>query len=187
MVCFTHHDREAVAQCTECGAYVCTDCAQKTASLKDSFGTLCPNCGRNKLEALRDFYRGQRNKKLGRIIGMAICYIAGLILMLVVARKLDMPILSAVGLILCGLYGAIAAWKFASDSIREGEIKSGATYVITDTGMHKETHTWLKIIFFILGVAFGLLLTPINIIRYLVKMSKDGKAARTFELELETF
>lgn len=54
MVCVNHRDREAVAQCSGCGAYICAECAQKSEPLKSVCGTLCPSCYRDKITQTRD-------------------------------------------------------------------------------------------------------------------------------------
>lgn len=39
MKCFYHNDRDAVAQCSECGKFLCSECAEGWKP------TLCPSCG----------------------------------------------------------------------------------------------------------------------------------------------
>ncbi len=41
MKCFYHNDRDAVAQCSECGKFLCSDCAEKWEP------PLCPSCGKS--------------------------------------------------------------------------------------------------------------------------------------------
>lgn len=63
MNCSNHTEKSAVAQCAECGAGVCADCATKTRLLKEDFGVLCTDCYREKLEMMSDFYRQDKGKK----------------------------------------------------------------------------------------------------------------------------
>lgn len=41
MKCFYHNDQDAVAQCSECGKFLCSDCAEKWEP------PLCPSCGKS--------------------------------------------------------------------------------------------------------------------------------------------
>lgn len=41
MKCFCHHDRDAVAQCSECGKFLCSECAEVWEP------PLCPSCGKS--------------------------------------------------------------------------------------------------------------------------------------------
>ena len=187
MICANHPDREAVAKCVECGAFLCRECVEKTKELKETCGTLCPDCYKKELEKGRDFYKTRAAKSLGYALVMTVFYLIGVILIAVVNNSsLESGyILLFIGFLLCGLFGAIAGWKLADRSLRESEAKHGATYVITDTGVQKESNTWLKIIFFIFGLVFGIFMTPINIIRYFIRTAKDKKTAKQFDLEIQ--
>ncbi|MDE7301772.1 MAG: hypothetical protein K2N60_00480 [Oscillospiraceae bacterium] len=41
MKCFCHHDRDAVAQCSKCGKFLCSECAEVWEP------PLCPSCGKS--------------------------------------------------------------------------------------------------------------------------------------------
>lgn len=43
MKCFYHNDRDAVAQCSECGKFLCSECAEAWEPPH------CPSCGKAKL------------------------------------------------------------------------------------------------------------------------------------------
>lgn len=179
MVCTTHPDRPAIAQCKRCGAYVCKECAERTSAAKEAYGTLCLNCYREVTQETIDYYNKRAKKKITSATISLICYIIGIIL---VALNSTMgPITILLGLLFMGGYCAIAGWKLASKSINEGS----ADYVITDTGIYRDHHTWLKVILFIIGLVFGIFITPINIIRWYIGGAREKKKAKMFITELD--
>ena len=180
MVCVNHRDREAVAQCSECGAYICAECAQKSEPLKSVCGTLCPSCYRDKITQTRDYYSGQRKKKLASAIVSLICYVLGWIF----AAAIPGMVFTVIGIVLIGIYPAIAWFRFAGKSLDDYGAKHGATYVVTDSGVHRDRAVWLRVVFFFAGLIFGIFITPINIIRWFISAAKNKKTAKMYEAEL---
>lgn len=180
MVCVNHRDREAVAQCSGCGAYICAECAQKSEPLKSVCGTLCPSCYRDKITQTRDYYSGQRKKELASAIVSLICYVLGWIF----AAAIPGMVFTVIGIVLMGIYPAIAWFRFAGKSIDDYDAKHGATYVVTDSGVHRDRAVWLRVVFFFAGLIFGIFITPINIIRWFISAAKNKKTAKMYEAEL---
>lgn len=175
MNCVNHADRQAVAQCKQCGAYVCEECRQRTQGIAKDYGVLCPDCFRRKFEEIRDYYAGIKSKKIRSATVSLICYIIGIVIMLISLPGIWGTIKVLIGLLLMGGYCAVASWRFASNSIDEYDMKHGATYVITDTGISRDKSTWLKVVFFILGLVFGIFITPVNIIRWYIQAAVNKK------------
>lgn len=89
--------------------------------------------------------------------------------------------MSLIGFIMVGLYLAVARYRAIGKSLDEHDAKHGATYVITDTGVHRDRSIWFRLVFFLLGFVFGIFVTPINIIRWLVGAAMDKKRARAWQ------
>lgn len=149
--------------------------------MRDQCGILCPDCYRKEVEAIRDFYAADRKKKLTSAIVCTILYIVGFVFLALASINM---IFILVGILLIGGYCAISAWRFASNSIDDYDAKHGATYVITDTGISRDRSTWLKIVFFIFGLAFGIFVTPVCVIRWLIQANKSKKHMESCEGEL---
>lgn len=181
MVCAYHSDKDAVAKCEICGAYICKDCMDKTQYLKNDFGVLCPDCYNSKIEEAREAYSEVSHKKTLAATISLICYIAGWFILGFSGGNF---VVTLIGILAIGGYCAVAGWRFAANSIDEYDAKHGATYVISDTGIHRDRGTFVKIIFFILGIAFGVFITPINIIRWYVAAAKAKKQVKYCDLLL---
>ena len=188
MACAKHPDRDGVGKCTECGAYVCAECAEKTAPLKSVLGVLCTNCYEEELTFTKNFYAKERKKKLRSAIISLVCYLIGWCLTINLFGIIPAQsggglgtIMPLIGLFLMGAYCAISGWKLASKQQDEYEKKHGATYVITDTGVYKEKNTLAKIFMFILGMVFGMILTPIFIIKWFIGAKNDSKEEKRFD------
>lgn len=179
MVCKNHGGRQAVAQCVKCGAYICDECADKTVVLREEIGVLCPDCYNKVVESTYSFYAAERKKKMTSAIVCIVCYILGIICLAL--TYVVNPVMILIGLLLIGLYPAISWCRFASRSIDEYDAKHGATYVVTSTGIERDKSTWLKVVFFLLGIVFGIFVTPVNVIRWLVGASKDKKQMKVCE------
>lgn len=179
MVCKRHGDKEAVAQCAKCGAFICEDCAEETALLRDEMGTLCPDCFNKAIDEICGIYSAQRKKKMTSAIVSAVFYILGIICMSLAGAVGSF--MSLIGFIMVGLYPAVAWYRAIGKSLDEHDAKHGATYVITDTGVHRDRSIWFRLVFFLLGFVFGIFVTPINIIRWLVGAAMDKKRARAWQ------
>lgn len=173
MVCKKHGDRQAVAQCVKCGAYICDECASKTAELRHEQGILCPDCYNDIVGETYNFFAQERKKKMTSAIVCIVFYILGIIC-LTLSGAIGMFML-LVGLLLIGFYPAISWFRFAGRSMDEYDAKHGATYVISDSGISRDRGTAVRIMFFIFGLVFGIFVTPINVIRWFVGASKDKK------------
>lgn len=52
MKCFYHNDRDATAQCSECGKLLCSECAEEWTP------ALCPDCGKAASKKIKSRARG---------------------------------------------------------------------------------------------------------------------------------
>lgn len=93
-------------------------------------------------------------------------------------------VFTVIGIVLMGIYPAIAWFRFAGKSIDDYDAKHGATYVVTDSGVHRDRAVWLRVVFFFAGLIFGIFITPINIIRWFISAAKNKKTAKKYEAEL---
>lgn len=186
MKCSKHTDRDAVAQCANCGAGVCSECAKATEDLRESCGTLCVNCYSAELQETAAFYRSRKNKKIKRVIISTILYIIGVVLLIMgsvasasSANDGSNVLYILVGILLCGIFYGITMFKKAKEEHEEHERKHGASYTITDTGVYRDTGLGTKIIYFCIGTLFGVVITPIKVIvdiLDIVNYTKDAKA-----------
>lgn len=174
MNCSKHNGKPAVAQCAECGAGVCADCASKTNFLKEDYGVLCVDCCKSKMNTIADFYKQDKGKRTKRIVISVITYFFGLIAFLAFFLRGEVAMLF-VGIVLCGFYTGLTWRDVAQKSHDEDELKNGITYVVTDDGIKREDGFLMKLIFFIIGTVIGVILTPIRIILDAVGISKDKK------------
>lgn len=186
MKCVKHPDRDAVAQCKNCGAGVCSDCVKATEDLKESCGTLCVNCYSTELQDTAAFYRTRRNKRIKRIIISTILYIIGLVLLIIgggIAREggpgsANGVVQFVIGILLCGVFTGITWMKKAKEEHEEHERKYGASYTVTDSGVYRDTGFGMKLLYFGAGTVFGVVLTPVKVIKDIVGSVKDNKTAK---------
>ena len=180
MNCGKHGNREAVGQCQKCGAGVCRECAEATSLLKDDCGTLCVDCYCNELEETKAYWVKARKKRRTRLIVSIILYILGAIAIIggIVESEFAMII---VGVILCGIFTGITWRNAAKDAHEQKEREEGVTYVITENGVQRKDGFWMKVLFFFIGVIFGVIVTPIRVITDSVGLSKDKKAIKSLE------
>ena len=181
MKCVKHPDREAVGQCGNCGAYYCSECAEATKSLKKEFGTLCVDCYQKELRSTISGIEGVKSKRVRNIILSALFYIVGLIVLIIgivnrTSANLSGVLMIIAGLILCGIYTAISGWVMASALHRAHEIRHGASYTITDSGVYRDKGTANKVLAFFLGAVLGVVITPIRIIKNIVGIKSDKQA-----------
>ena len=181
MKCVKHPDHDAVGQCSSCGAYYCSDCATATKDLKKEFGTLCVDCYRKKLRLAIGGIESIKSKRIKNIVLSALFYIAGLIVLIIgitqrTSADLSGVIMILVGLVLCGIYTAISGWAMASALHRAQEIKHGASYTITDSGVYRDKGTGYKIMAFAFGALLGVAITPIRIIKNIVGIKSDKQS-----------
>ena len=86
MNCEKHTDNIAVAQCSECGAGVCKECATTTHPVREYFGTICLDCYAEHLEVasvdekakIRKLTRNIKIKSFFYILGLICLALAGL-------------------------------------------------------------------------------------------------------------
>ena len=187
MKCAKHTNKDAVAQCEQCGAGICADCVQATAPLRDSCGTLCVECCRSEMQDAADYYTKRKKQRLTRIIVSLILYICGVILYACISLSgsmLTSYLMMFGALLLCGLFTGISWAKFSRTSQDDYDRKHGATYVITDTGVHRDRGWGVVIIFFLIGLVFGVIVTPIRIIIDGVGIKKDKTAINEIYAEI---
>lgn len=157
MKCSRHGDRDAVAQCQNCGAYICSDCAKATKSARESRGTLCVNCYVKALEEVKAKYIRSSSKHVPTIVISAIMYIIGLIIIIVAATSANEGVekfmIALIGIAFCGFYTAIIGFSTAFLVMRK--------------------HLIMAIIIFAVCLLLGIVVTPINAIRHGVNIKKD--------------
>lgn len=177
MECERHPERGAVAQCAECGAGVCKECAEKTAFTKGDYGTLCVDCLCAKANKAVEIYKKDNKSRLIRIIVSSICYAIGLFLIIaafVGSGGIDVVALIC-GIAMCGFYTGITWHKAAVQAHRQKEMEEGIQYVIDENGnIERKDGFWMKIIMCLVGTVIGVVFTPIRIIIDSVQI-KRGK------------
>jgi len=197
MNCGRHPERAAVARCAECGAGICEECYNEThwmgAETSWADGELCIDCYRDRLTDIREECRQSNKKRLKRLIISAILYILGLPfigigLYTALTTNSDGVIggiaMIVFGVLFCGIYTGLTWRKAAKEENMAYERKHGANYVIDEEGIHKKadvTGIIIKVLFFIIGIALGVLWTPVRIITDAVNVKKDKKAIKNCE------
>lgn len=187
MKCAKHDDADAVGQCVQCGAGICADCAEALEPFS-SHGMRCANC-------VEMAYRSniadteKENKKLLRnnIISIVL-YLIGVLLIAIAIPDFnsDSVILIIAGVVCCGIFTGITGWSTMKQVNDEYEEKHGAEYVMDENGIHKNTHFISKLLFFIFGLAVGVLWTPIRIILNFKIRKNNSVAIKEMYEDIET-
>ncbi len=190
MKCGKHPNSDAVGQCESCGIGVCKSCLENTKELREPCGVLCLDCYNSNIVSALEYYNTQHKNKKKHLIIKIICYAVGL-LMILIGSLSSTILLNILGFVMCGIYIGIAGWNAGKDTQEEYDKKHGATYYITDTGVHRDTGLGVKILMFAIFISFGLIATPISCIIDIFKL-KDineyrvmfaNEAIRLSELE----
>lgn len=186
MNCSRHPNQGAVAQCVNCGVAICSKCAETTSVARESCGTLCIDCYCEHLRELSAYCNKDAKKRLKRIIISVICYVFGIIAVIVGASSLPSGESSAlpviiIGVLLCGFYTGLTWKKAAKESHEDYEREHGVTYKVTaDGNIQRESGFFLKLIFFLIGTVLGVIITPIRVIIDIKERVSDIKSVKTF-------
>lgn len=171
MNCKRHPSSPAVAQCKECGSYLCASCASLTQSAKETFGTLCVDCYKAELRDVTAYYQDKKNKSKTSLIASIVFFIIGAIALLVGVimtqatgsgndETVFYGFVAAIGgYALMGLFPVIQEWRSAASDHEEYERRHGVTYHVTDTGDIKRDAGWGTIL---PRVAVKLLFGPLS-------------------------
>lgn len=177
MKCSKHSDSEAVAQCQECGAFVCEKCVDATKYAREDYGILCLDCYADKMSRAVNFYKKDSKKKLTRIIISCVLYVFGLTA--IISGIASEPMMAIVGVIFCGIYTGLTWRKVATEAHEENERRNGVSYVVTDSGIERKDGFWMKLIFFLIGTILGVIITPIRCIIDAISISKNKKSIKS--------
>lgn len=178
MKCSRHPDKDAVTQCQSCNAYMCETCSEATKILQDYCGTLCIDCCIKLLKEELAAYTKERGRIIRNIIFNILFYIAGWAVIIVatqVGGVLGFLILIC-GLILCGIYVGLTGWANAAAAHDEKEARYGPSYKVEGKKVVRDNGTGQKAANFIVCALFGVIVTPIGIIKnivWLVRSKKD--------------
>lgn len=185
MFCARHPDRPAVAQCTQCGAFICAQCAEMTGAKETTSGILCTKCYEKKLLQCKEFLNKRYPKRLQKIILSIVFYIIGLLIVISSFATGEIGMFTIFGAILCGFYPALAGWDKGAKEHEEEERQYGARFHISSNGeIYRESGIGKQICYFIFGVIFGVVATPISIIREIRGRVSDKKLLAAIEKEL---
>lgn len=193
MKCTRHPDVDAVGQCARCGAGVCSECSEKTSSLREHCGTLCVKCYCDKLIEIKNFYSNSRLKNIRNAVISGILYTIGLLFMVLAfipdssgpQGGIDWTFI-IIGVVFCGVYTGLTWKKFAEALHDEKERREGITYIISDEGIKREDGLWSKVFYFVLGTVFGVILTPIKFVKHVKGAKEDKKTVLAFEEEINS-
>lgn len=202
MNCKRHPENSAVAQCSECGAGVCKECAEVTYNAREYFGTLCLDCYADHVKEAIYSQKEKAKKLTRRIKGKSFFYMLGLICFALAGLSYVLPLSEALesltgnvelyqplvglGVFLCGVYSAIAGWQMGTDAHHETEEKMGATYnVYSDGTVIKDQGIGLRLFGFVLGLIFGVITTPFSILSDKNSKRDAERSIEFFENELE--
>ena len=136
-----------------------------------------------------DYLSEKRGEVLKRIIISCIFYVIGIIILAltsILGATYYNIIFIAIGVLLCGFYTGLSWKKAAEEDHERYQEKHGVTYIITDTGIKRDTGCLTKVIFFILGLLFEIVITPIRVIIDCVKQAKLKKSLNFFQQELNS-
>lgn len=186
MKCARHPQEEAVAQCAQCGAFVCVKCATATSAWREKYGTICVNCNNGILKDMMSYYSGEEEENKKKIIVSIIFYLLGWAIAIfpltqIISRGAQMllnPIILVMfvgGIILCGFYTAVSSMREAEKEHDEYEQKHGVQYTITENGIYREKGTGTKVLYFLCGAVFGVALTPIMLFVYVYRIKNAKK------------
>lgn len=183
MKCEKHPNREVVAQCNNCRAGVCAECAQATVELREEYGTLCVSCYNEVVRKAVTYYEDDCSKKKKNIITSIVLYIIGLI-MIFANLTGEQYMSTLLGVFLCGFYSAISGWKKGEAEHDEYERKHGISYNVTSDGIEREDGFFLKLIIAVLYMVVGVIATPINVIKNSIRIKKNKEMIEDLTREM---
>lgn len=174
MKCLKHPDKDAVAQCADCGAGVCGECAERTKLLTQDYGVLCPACYKSRLFQIETECNQSLAKKKRFVIIACILYVIGIaiaVIGLFLSSVLDKVLFCLVGAVFCGLYTAIEVWRANSGS--NVEVRRGSDGNVMQAKVYEQTGCLGQIFLFLLGALFGVILTPVSVVRAVNGIRRD--------------
>ncbi len=184
MKCGRHLNAEAVAQCSNCGTYMCSACREVTLEAKESYGTLCPECFVDLTRDAIAFYKRDTKKNIANIIIAVVTYIIGAIIMIISAIKgmENSMLLFFIGYAICGVYPAIEEFARGKAAHAKREAKHGVTYIVDESGNVKRDRGLVQILLSAaVFLLFGVITTPFHIIKFIVNCNKNKKRIATFK------
>ena len=163
MKCEKHINEEAVAQCQNCGSYLCQTCSEATADAKESFGSLCLDCYKEKLVEMGSFYYEKKKKTKSKLIFSIVTFAIGLVIAAVFGIQLLADSTNSealtyfiIGYALCGVLPAWNAWKKATEEKDEHDRIHGATYKVNANGdVVRDTDLPVKLVVVLFTLVFG--------------------------------
>ena len=100
------------------------------------------------------------------VIGIAIAVIG-----LFLSSVLDKVLFCLVGAVFCGLYTAIEVWRANSGS--NVEVRRGSDGNVMQAKVYEQTGCLGQIFLFLLGALFGVILTPVSVVRAVNGIRRD--------------
>lgn len=158
MNCKRHPDKNAVTQCSACNAGMCLNCSNL---IKISGGSLCAECFQKRLSGLSQDLRASILKSIISAAIMLILYITGLIFLIIYFQAQTMDEYLGAGAIFIGLSPAVALWQST-----------------------KYKSFIVRIAMLLLGLIFGIVITPVKIIGKLTEVFKSKKALSECEADI---
>lgn len=175
MNCRKHSERPAVTSCSICNNAMCVECANETDFLKEEAGVVCTDCATKIVSNVIERWIADLAFMKKYLIIAPILYVIGIICIVagIVIRDGGLPKLiltTAVGMFICGFYTARNGWKAGERAYAEKEQKEGVTYIWDDTGIRRKTGFWTKLLYLVMYTIVGVIVTPINIIKYAINI-----------------
>ncbi len=173
MNCSLHNDTPASKSCELCGCAVCDYCLEQTAEI----GQICVPCA---IKLIDDEYRLVRkhyNWTIAKIVLMSIGWILGIITMICAIYLPEMHGLKyflhmGIAIFFCGLPTAIASWRISVETYNAQIERQGTSYKKTGTKIEPDNNFSMNLFMAILGMFFGIILCPIQIIRHGLEIKK---------------
>lgn len=179
MNCFNHLDLVAVAQCSNCGKGMCSDCTNASEYAIDN-KPMCRECN---YSLITDLIAENKRKKTTTIIKLAI---NGFFLALGIIVLFQSPVN---GIILCAIGGIPTAWK-ATKSTPEERMRNHIDDTIADRDgiggglMNSFIRFLIRVV---IAIVIGAIAAPILLIINIVKLQKIKKAVQENENLLLNF
>ena len=108
-----------------------------------------------------------------RAVIMSFFYILGIIA-IALSIEDEIFLMTVIGLLMCGLPFAISFYGIGK---KKEDNEDVAVYQVNDDGSYYRVGGWKKFVLSLIGLVLGLVLTPINVIFYIVMAIKGGANA----------
>lgn len=168
MKCRKHPTEEAVAQCSNCGAYICEKCAELTENMRDTYGTLCVDCYRDLIHSAisvtdEEITTNKKDiKKLWIFYAIGVIFLIPSIIFFATTGDFAGIAMAICSICLASFFPIKEGIKKGKEAQEEKEAREGITYKVDYEGNIKRDTGFIgKAIYVVFYAVTGIITTPI--------------------------